>query len=136
LKHAMKSEARKKAVAFDFVLEELYSLDPRVRPMFGCHAVYVKEKIVLILRRKEHYIEDNGVWLATSREHHDSLKKDLPAMRTLTVFGGAESGWQNLPANSDHFEEEVMKACKLILRGDPRIGKTPKGGVKSIRATK
>jgi hypothetical protein len=128
----MKSETKKKAVAFDFVLEELYSLEPTVKPMFGCHAVYVKEKIVFNSRSKEHYSEDNGVWLATSREHHDSLKKDLPGMRTIAVFGGTESGWQNLPADSEHFEEEVMKACNLILRGDPRIGKTPKRRVKKL----
>jgi len=128
----MKSETKKKAVAFDFVLEELYSLEPTVKPMFGCHAVYVKEKIVLILRNKEHYSVDNGVWLATSREHHDSLKKDLPGMRTIAVFGGTESGWQNLPADGEHFEEEVMRACNLILRGDPRIGKTPKRRVKKL----
>ena len=126
----MKSETKKKAVAFEFVLEELYSLEPRVRPMFGSHAVYVKEKIVLILRRRTSYPEDNGVWLATSREHHDSLKKYLPSMRTIALFGGGESAWQNLPADSEHFEEEVMKACSLILRGDPRIGKTPKRRVK------
>ena len=126
----MKSETKKKAVAFDFVLEELYSLEPTVKPMFGCHAVYVKEKIILIVRSKEHDSEDNGVWLATSREHHDSLKKDLPGMRTIGVFGGVESGWQNLPADSEQFEAEVMKACTLILRGDPRIGKTPKRRVK------
>ena len=122
----MKSETKKNAVAFDFVLEELYSLEPTVRPMFGCHAVYVKEKIVLILRRKEHYPEDNGVWVATSREHHDSLRKNLPGMRNIALFGGAESGWQNLPSAGEHFEVEVMKACNLILRGDPRIGKIPK----------
>ena len=128
----MKNETKKKAVAFDFVLEELYSLEPTVKPMFGCHAVYVKEKIVLILRRKESYPEDNGVWLATTREHHESLRKNFRSMRTIGVFGGEESGWQNLPADSEHFEEEVMKACNLILRGDPRIGKTPKRRVKKL----
>ena len=130
MKRAMKSETKKKGAAFDFVLEELYTLEPTVKPMFGCHAVYVREKIVLILRRKEHYPEDNGVWLATIREHHDSLRKDLRSMRTIGVFGGVESGWQNLPADSEQFEAEVMKACNLILRGDPRIGKTPKRRVK------
>ena len=128
----MKSETKKKAIAFDFVLEELYSLEPRVKPMFGSHAVYVKEKIVLILRRRTSYPKDNGVWLATSREHHDSLKKNLPSMRTIALFGGAESAWQNLPADGEHFEEEVMKACNLILRGDPRIGKIPKRRVKKL----
>jgi hypothetical protein len=126
----MKSETKKKTAAFDFVLEELYSLEPTVKPMFGCHAVYVKEKIVLILRRKESYPDDNGVWLATTREHHESLRKTFCSMRSIGVFGGEESGWQNLPSDSEHFEEEVMKACNLILKGDPRIGKTPKRRIK------
>ena len=69
---------------------------------------------------------DNGVWLATSREHHSSLKKDFPSMRTIRLLGGSESEWQNLPLDSDDFEESVMKACRLILKGDPRIGKIPK----------
>lgn len=126
MKRAMKSESKKNRVAFDFVLEELYSLEPILKPMFGCHAVYVKEKIVLILRRKESYPEDNGVWLATSREHHDSLRKKLPGMRSIGLFGGAGSAWQNLPVDGEHFEAEVMKACNMILKGDLRIGKTPK----------
>lgn len=121
----MKTEAKKKRVAFDFVLEELYSLEPTVKPMFGSHAVYIRDKIVLILRCRESYEFDNGVWLATSREYHASLKKDFPGMRSIALFGGAESEWQNLPADNESFEEEVMKACTFILRGDPRIGKIP-----------
>jgi hypothetical protein len=115
-----------KPVAFDFVVEELFAVNPRVKPMFGCHAVYVNDKIVLILRNKEGVTNDNGVWIATTHEHHGSLRKDFPSMRTISVFGGAESGWQNLPADDENFEEAVMKVCKLIMRGDPRIGKTPK----------
>lgn len=121
----MKVDAKKKAIPFDFVLEELYSASPKVRPMFGCHAIYIKEKIVLVLRCKEGDQHDNGVWVATTHEHHDSLKKDLPAMRSISLFGGTASAWQNLPASSNHFEEEVMKACSLILKGDPRVGKIP-----------
>jgi len=123
----MKAGLKKnKPIAYDFVLEELYPIDPIVKPMFGCHAIYVKEKIVLILRNKEAFKNDNGVWIATKHEHHESLRKDFLSMRTISLFGGADSGWQNLPAADDHFEEEVMKACKLILKGDPRIGKIPK----------
>jgi len=128
----MKTNAKKPKVAFDFVLEELYSLEPTVKPMFGSHAVYVKDKIVLILRCRDSYEYDNGVWLATSREHHGSLKKDFPSMRTIALFGGAESAWQNLPADSEYFEEEVMKACTFILRGDLRIGKIPTRRLKKI----
>ena len=122
----MKAGKRKSSVAFEFVLEELYSVEPRVRAMFGSHAVYVRDKIVLILRNKDSYAYDNGVWLATAREHHQSLRKDFPSMRTIELFGGAESSWQNLPVEDAHFEEAVMKACKFILRGDARIGKIPK----------
>lgn len=114
-----------KPIAFDFVLEELYAADPVVKPMFGCHAIYVKDKIVLILRNKDGFEKDNGVWIATTHEHHASLKKDFSSMRSISLFGGSESGWQNLPADHVHFEEEVMLACKFILKGDQRIGKVP-----------
>ena len=46
--------------------------------MFGCTAIYAGEKIVLILRQKPSYERDNGVWLATTREHHDSLRENFP----------------------------------------------------------
>ena len=114
-----------KPVAFDFVVEELFAVNPVVKPMFGCHAVYVRDKIVLILRSKEGVTHDNGVWIATTHEHHESLRKDFPSMRTISVFGRTESGWQNLPEDDENFEEAVMKVCKLIMRGDPRIGKKP-----------
>jgi hypothetical protein len=121
----MARQAKKTEIPFDFVLEELFSVSPVVRPMFGSHSIYLNDKIVLILRRREAYEYDNGVWLATSREHHESLKKDFPSMRSIRLFGGSESEWQNLPFDSEDFEEAVMRACRLILKGDPRIGKIP-----------
>jgi hypothetical protein len=114
-----------KPIPFDFVLEQLYSVHPIVRPMFGCYAVYAQHKIVLILRDKADFRHDNGVWLATNYEHHEALRKDFPSMRSIKLFGGKESGWQNLPSDALDFEEAVMKACGLILRGDQRIGKEP-----------
>lgn len=94
--------------------------------MFGCLALYSGEKIVLILREKEEGTEDNGLWLATTPEHHASLKKDFPSMRSIALFGPGPTGWQVLPSNDDGFEEAALKACKLVLRGDSRIGKVPK----------
>jgi hypothetical protein len=115
----------KKAVPFEFVLEALATAHPTTRPMFGCTSIYLDEKIVLILREKEAQTEDNGVWLATTREHHASLARDFPSMRSIAIFGAGPSSWQILPADSDDFEEAALKACKLVLRGDPRIGKIP-----------
>ncbi len=117
--------ARKKPqVPFAFVLDELADLDPWTRPMFGCTAVYIGEKIVLILRDRK-VDADNGVWLATTKDHHASLRRELPHLRSITVFGTGETGWQVLPATAEDFEPSVLRACALIRRGDVRIGKVP-----------
>ena len=111
------------AIPFDFVLEQLYSVNVEIRPMFGCFGLYVHNKIVLILRNRKTSTTDNGVWLATSKEHHASLKRIFPSMRSIKVFGGKETNWQNLPADANDFEEMVIQACELILHGDNRIGR-------------
>jgi len=95
--------------------------------MFGCLAIYVRDKIVLITRDKPVPNPDNGVWLATTEEHHQSLRRDFPNMRSIEVLGKKVTGWQILPADADDFEEAALRACELVLAGDPRIGKIPKG---------
>jgi hypothetical protein len=45
--------------------------------MFGCLAVYVEDKIVLVLRGRRDNTADNGVWLATTAEPHESLHREL-----------------------------------------------------------
>ncbi len=93
--------------------------------MFGCLAVYVKEKIVLILRDKPTSTGDNGVWLATTEEHHESLRREFPHMRSIQVLGKPVTGWQVLPADAPDFETSALHASELVLAGDPRIGKVP-----------
>jgi len=93
--------------------------------MFGCLATYVKDKIVLILRDKLQNTADNGVWLATTEEHHESLRREFPNMRSIQVLGKPVTGWQVLPTDAPDFEESAVRACELILAGDPRIGKVP-----------
>jgi hypothetical protein len=124
---------KSRPIPFEFVLEHLFSGDPVVKPMFGCHAIYVKNKIVLILRKKEDFENDNGVWIATTHEHHKSLQEHFPSMRPISLFGTGESGWQNLPEDSPDFEESVIWVCELILKRDARIGKTPKPRSKKKR---
>ena len=114
----------KKAIPFNFVIENLFAANPIVKPMFGAYAVYVENKIVLILRDKDDV--DSGVWLATNSEYHDSLKKDFPTMRTIELFGSGVSSWQIIHKDEDDFETSVNLACDLILKGDNRIGRIPK----------
>ena len=116
----------RKPVPHEFVLDALAELSPRTNPMFGCLAVYVEDKIVLILRDKREPSTDNGVWLATTIEHHESLRREFPNMRSIAVFGKEVTGWQVLPADAPDFEEAALHACELVLARDPRIGKVPK----------
>jgi hypothetical protein len=121
----------RKATPHDFVLEALAAVSPATRPMFGCIAVYVEEKIVLILRDRRPETEDNGVWLATTEAHHESLRREFPNMRSIRIFSKDKdkdkvTGWQVLPADAPDFEESALRACELIAARDPRIGKVPK----------
>src|SRR5438309_9280509 len=96
----------------------------RVRCL-AAFAIYVRDKIVLILRDKPKSTADNGVWLATTQEHHQSLRREFPKMRSIQVLGKRVTGWQVLPADAPDFESAALRACELVLAGDPRIGKIP-----------
>lgn len=128
--------AKRKPIPHAFVLDALASLSPRTRPMFGCIAVYVDERIVLVLRDKPDAPADNGVWLATTCEHHKSLRREFPNMRSIGVLGKPVTGWQLLPADTPDFEQAALHACELIMARDPRIGKIPKPRKPRARAKK
>lgn len=117
-----------KRIPHEFVLDYLSPLDVTVKPMFGCHGVYVGAKIVFILRSRPDHTESNGVWLATDGEYHESLRRDFPAMCSIAVLsdGKSETKWQMLPEHADDFEPSVIKACKFVKANDVRIGRIPK----------
>src|SRR3984957_546420 len=125
----------RRAVPFSFVLDAIAPLSPWTRPMFGCLAIYAQDKIVLILRDKLSNPLDNGVWLATTEEHHQSLRLEFPNMRSIQVLSknglsNKVTGWQVLPVDAQDFEQSALHACDLVLARDPRIGKVP--GAKRI----
>ncbi len=117
-----------KKIPFNFVLDELHSLTPVVRPMFGCHAIYVREKIMIILRDKPVHPEANGIWIATSNEYHDYLRKKIGKIKSVYILSGgkAETNWQMIGKKEDDFEEKAIRICQLIIKGDLSIGKIPK----------
>jgi hypothetical protein len=127
---------QRKAVPHEFVLDALAVLAPRTRPMFGCLAIYVEEKIVLILRDRPNNPADNGVWLATTGEHHESLRCEFPNMRSIQVLGEPVTHWQVLPVDAPDFEEASLRACDLIIARDARIGKVPKSRRVSTKKAK
>ena len=125
LDHPFFVTKRRRPIPHEFVLDALAPLSPETRPMFGCVAVYVADKIIFALRDKPESQSDNGVWLATTLEHHESLRREFPTMRSIRVLGKKVTGWQVLPADAPDFETAAMRACELVLAGDTRIGKVP-----------
>ncbi len=128
----------RKITPHEFVLDALAPLSPTTRPMFGCLAVYVGDKIVAVLRDRPGETADNGMWLATTHQHHESLRRELPSMRSIQLLGKDVTGWQVLPADAPDFEEAALRGCELISARDPRIGKVPKrraSGAKKKRAS-
>ncbi len=115
----------KKKVPFSFMLEELDSLSPAVKPMFGGFVVYIGEKMTLFLYNQEKYLEFKGVSLATTPEHYRSLVQEFPSTRDAEPRKIGKHPWLLLPASAVDFEEQVLKACELILNGDERIGRVP-----------
>lgn len=125
-KKPAKKAVAKKSPPYPFVLEELASANPYTKPMFGCLGIYVGEAIVLILRQREKDPENNGVWVATSVDRHEALRPELPSMKPIAIFGPGETDWQWLPEADIRFEEDVLRACALVRKGDARIGRIPK----------
>ena len=120
----------RKNIPFAFVFDYLAPLEISVKPMFGLWAIYVQEKIVLILRQRKDHPEINGIWVATYPEHHQGLKHELPALCSVSTYSDdiKNTEWQLLRADADNFESSAIKVCELISNNDQRIGRIPKPG--------
>jgi hypothetical protein len=78
---------QRKPIPQAFVLDAISTLSPYTRPMFGCLAIYVKDKIVLILRDKPKSTADKGVWLATTQEHTRACGVSSPTCAIHSSIG-------------------------------------------------
>ena len=112
-----------KPIPYVFVFDYLPS-GIVVKRMFGMHYIYLGKKIMIILRKQDKQPELNGIWIATSKEHHNSLKKDIPELGSFFINKDERHGnWLFLPGDTEDFEEQAIKLCEMISHGDPRIGK-------------
>ena len=96
--------------------------------MFSGFAVYVGDRIVLMLRDSAKSVEDNGVWLILS-EGADPvdprLRREFPSLRRIELLGDKIGHWLLIPSDSPDFESEALHACDLLLRHDARLGRIP-----------
>jgi hypothetical protein len=101
-----------------------------VRPMFGMYYIYLNKKLMLILRKAGKNLDLNGIWVTTSKQHHQSLQNDVPGLTDFVLDNGEthDSGWRFLKEDNDDFETAAITICELISHGDKRIGKETKGG--------
>jgi hypothetical protein len=111
-----------RAIPFDFVLEQLAPLELTTRPMFGCTAIYVEDRIVFVLRKRGD--ADDGVWVAFEPARTEEMLALLPRLQGIELLGNSR-GWRKLAADSASFEEDVLRACALLRGGDERLGKVP-----------
>lgn len=116
------SARKQRPIAFDFVLEQLAPLAPETRAMFGSTGVYLGERVVFILRKKGD--SDDGVWVAFETEAAAEVLALFPTLAPIERLGHVRC-WRKLAADSDTFEEDVLRACALLRQGDTRLGKIP-----------
>lgn len=130
---------RRKSPPYPFVLEALAPLEPEVKPMFSGYAVYVGDKIVLMLRDSPKGPKDNGLWLVLSETADPSdaaHRREFPSLRKIALLGDVIRHWLLIPADSPSFETEALHACELILKHDPRIGRIPESRKSKSRKAK
>ncbi len=91
------------------------------------HYIYLGKRIMLILRKSGNQPEWNGIWAATSKEYHESLKNNIPELGAFFLNGDERHGhWLLIQDDAEDFEGAAIKICEMIAHGDARIGKVPK----------
>ena len=123
----MKQSLSVNRVPFSFVLEELVSLRPRIKSVFGFTHVYLDERLLFSLRDSAKQPGTNGMWVYTTTEHVESLAREFPQLPRRQVWRSGKKAWVVLASRLEDFEEYAFKVCELILRGDQRIGRLTRG---------
>lgn len=90
-----------------------------LRSMFGAKAVYLGGKLMLCFCASEE--PWRGVLACTSREHHEALRAEFPALTPHPIL----PKWLYLPEASEGFERDAVRLARLARRHDPRLGVVP-----------
>ena len=124
----MSIPAVKRQSPFPFVIDELISIRPTIKQMFGFTSVYLDERLLFSLRDSVKQPGSNGMWLYTTTEHLESLAREFPELPKRQLWRSGKNAWVVLASRLEYFEEYALKACELILNGDQRIGRVTRGG--------
>ena len=118
-------DPKKRREPFPFILEELESIRPTIKHMFGFTSVYLDDRLLCSLRDSLKQPGSNGMWLYTTKEDLESLAKEFSGLsrRQLWRSRNSDKAWIILASRLESFEEYALRACELILAGDRRIGR-------------
>ncbi|HKR60227.1 MAG TPA: hypothetical protein VJS64_10885 [Pyrinomonadaceae bacterium] len=119
----MKVDPRKTPIPFPFIIDELISLRPTIKKVFGFTHVYLEDKLLFSLRNAAAQRGTNGMWLYTTSEYVDSLGAEFPDLPRRQLWRSGKKAWVVLASRLGDFEEHALRACELILQGDQRIGR-------------
>jgi hypothetical protein len=117
----------RKQPPFPFVIEELVTIRPIIKQMFGFTHVYLDDKLLVSLRDNKNRPGTNGMWLYTTADQLESLGREFPQLSKRYLWRSGKNGWVILASKLEEFEWYALKACELIRRGDPRIGRLSRG---------
>ncbi len=90
--------------------------------MFSGFAVYIGNRLVLMLRDHPRSPQDNGIWLVLSEivsPEDPQLRLEFPSLRGIELLGNKIGHWLLIPSDGPRFEDEAAHACDLLLRHDP-----------------
>ncbi len=90
------------------------------RSMFGCLAIYLHGRMVLLLSEGEE--PWNGLLIPTEHEHHNSILNEFKDIVQHPVL----KKWLYLTENMEDFESVASYIVRAIEMNDPRFGIEPK----------
>ena len=96
--------------------------------MFGCLAAYLHGRLIAVIADRED--PWRGLLVPTSKEYHESIIEDYPALSPHPVLGK----WLYISSSHEDFEGESSAILEAIASGDARLGVEPKE--KKTRASK
>lgn len=109
---------------YEFTLQKLYPVRPKIKKLLGGYGLYLNNKLIIYLREQETLMpEFNGVYIATVPEFYEELQKEIHTSRMEFDFDGSKNSWIFISEDLPDFEHKVELACDLVKQGDERIGK-------------
>ncbi len=117
----MASKKIKKQYRLHWVAESIMEEPSYIeRRMFGCLAVYLHGRMVLLMCEGEE--PWNGLLLPTEHQFHNSILKEFSDIVQHPVL----KKWLYLPENTEDFESMASEILHAIEMNDPRFGVEPK----------